>query len=95
MHSTNITVIKSCRWVKVSVPMKKYKSLRGFSVSVQCSSSISKNLWHNSFKKPCTFEEITAEENRAREDSSKNVRFLCHEEFFMFSTDFKGNKNVM
>ena len=26
---------------------------------------------------------------------SKNVRFLCYEKFSIFSTDFKGNKNVI
>ena len=37
-----------------------------------------------------TFEEITAEQNRDC-DSSKNVWFLCYEEFPIF----KGNKNVI
>ena len=38
--------------------------------------------------------ETTSEQNRAC-DSSKNVRFLCYEGFSIFSTDFKGNKNVI
>ena len=35
-----------------------------------------------------------SEQNRAY-DSSKNVRFLCYEGFSIFSTNFKGNKNVI
>ena len=80
--------------LKLQQQWKSINLMRGFPVSLQYARSNSKNLWHNSFKNLCKFGEKTAELNRACK-SSKNVRLLCYEEFYIFSTDFKENKNVI
>ena len=74
--------------------LKIVSLLRGFSVSVQCSSSRSNHFWRNSLKSGVHSRKITAEQSSAH-DSSKNVQFLCYEGFSIFRTDLKGNKNVI
>ena len=80
--------------LKLEYQLKSISLPRGFSGSVQFSSSNSKNVWRNSLKSGVHFKEIVSEQNHAR-DFSKNVRFLYYEVFSIFSVSFKGNKNLI
>ena len=75
------------QWNSISLP-------RGFSVSVQCSSSNSKNLQHSSFKSREHFRKQPLSKTELA-ISQKTLRLLCCEGFCIFSTDFKGSKNVI